>query len=256
MHIKAATTTGLAAAAAVAFTAAAVSAAGFGGNLNYDSPSRRDVHANLGVDVPRVVARGTPPPPPPQDPELLRKKRGATVVASSAAAASAVSAPASASASASAAASASASGSSSSPDLRGLRFTHGVASGDPYADSVILWTRAAPSADSDAGNAAVEGTVPLYSHDTETFVKADPHPVCVEWSVFEPGSGSGSGYDQGHGHGHGSGGNRNSNGNGNGNGNKVVAAGEAYTTSDIDYTVKVSSSCVLGEDIGRGIVCF
>lgn len=43
-----------------------------------------------------------------------------------------------------------------------LNFTHGVASGDPYSTSVILWTRAAPSADNDKSNITVSGTVPLY----------------------------------------------------------------------------------------------
>lgn len=47
-----------------------------------------------------------------------------------------------------------------------LNFTHGVASGDPYPDSVILWTRIAPSTESDASNVTVEGTVPLYNVST------------------------------------------------------------------------------------------
>ncbi|KAI0022599.1 alkaline phosphatase-like protein [Xylariomycetidae sp. FL0641] len=92
-----------------------------------------------------------------------------------------------------------------------LRFTHGVASGDPFADSVMLWTRVAPSAASDPGNATVEGTVPLYSHETQTYIKADPNPVCVNWAVY-----SGKG--------------------------EKAAGGTAYTTSDIDYTVKVEAT--------------
>ena len=49
-----------------------------------------------------------------------------------------------------------------------LNFTHDVASGDSYADSVILWTRASPELDNDRSNATVEGTVPLYNHDTKS----------------------------------------------------------------------------------------
>ncbi|OTA96927.1 hypothetical protein M434DRAFT_388788 [Hypoxylon sp. CO27-5] len=92
-----------------------------------------------------------------------------------------------------------------------LSFTHGVASGDPYPDSVILWTRVAPSLESDMSNVTVEGTVPLYNHDTQTYINADPSPICVEWKVL-----SGS--------------------------EDVVSSGQAYTTSDIDYTIKVEAT--------------
>ncbi|KAI0851464.1 PhoD-like phosphatase-domain-containing protein [Daldinia vernicosa] len=97
-----------------------------------------------------------------------------------------------------------------------LGFTHGVASGDPYADSVVLWTRVAPSRESDASNVTVEGPVPLYSHETQSYIDADASPVCVEWRVWENGTGDGGG--------------------------GVVARGDAYTTSDIDYTVKVEAT--------------
>ncbi|EPS36227.1 hypothetical protein H072_10343 [Dactylellina haptotyla CBS 200.50] len=50
----------------------------------------------------------------------------------------------------------------------GLQFTHGVASGDPYADSVILWTRA----------------VPLDVNET-THLYEDRTPVCVAWEVWQ-----------------------------------------------------------------------
>ncbi|EMR71240.1 putative alkaline phosphatase-like protein [Eutypa lata UCREL1] len=151
----------------VATTAVSVVSASFHGNLNFASPSRRDAHANLGVDVPRVVANAK------------RRKRS----------------------------------SNGGTPPRNLTFTHGVASGDPYADSVILWTRAAPSTASDRSNATVEGTAALYSHETNAYIKADPDPVCVQWSVFEP-SGGGD----------------------------TAASGEAYTTSDIDFTVKVEAT--------------
>jgi alkaline phosphatase D len=105
-----------------------------------------------------------------------------------------------------------------------LNFTHGIASGDPYPDSVILWTRVAPSLVSDNSNVTVEGTVDLYNHETEKYVKADPNPICVEWQVWEfkangPRPGKGKGPEK-----------------------HVAAKGTAYTTSDIDYTVKVCDS--------------
>jgi alkaline phosphatase D len=93
-----------------------------------------------------------------------------------------------------------------------LTFTHGVASGDPYPDSVILWTRVAPSTASDASNRTVEGPVPLYSHDTEIYIEADSSPICVDWAVYPEGAAD---YPT------------------------IVSSGKAYTTSDIDYTVKV-----------------
>jgi len=124
-----------------------------------------------------------------------------------------------------------------------LNFTHGIASGDPYADSVILWTRIAPSADHDWSNKTVEGVVDLYNHETEAYIKADPNPVCVEWKVWEPESSQPRTYGKGKGKGKGP-------GNGNGHGNdRIAAKGTAYTTSDIDYTVKVGKmycSCTSG----------
>jgi len=99
-------------------------------------------------------------------------------------------------------------------DASQLNFTHGVASGDPWPQSVILWTRVAPSTKSDESENVVDGTAGHYSHETEKYIKADPHPICVEWEVYESKSASGNG--------------------------KTAASGRAYTTSDIDYTVKVS----------------
>ncbi|KAI1175105.1 alkaline phosphatase-like protein [Nemania sp. FL0916] len=94
-----------------------------------------------------------------------------------------------------------------------LNFTHGVASGDPYSDSIILWTRVAPSPVSDASNVTVEGPVPLYNHDTQVYIQADANPICVNWAVYPEGKVKGP----------------------------SVASGKAYTTSDIDYTVKVEA---------------
>lgn len=95
-----------------------------------------------------------------------------------------------------------------------LSFTHGVASGDPWPESVILWTRIAPSNGSDASEVTVKGTSALYNHETEKYVKADPNPICLDWKVFKSKCGNGT--------------------------QEVITSGKAYTTSDIDYTVKAS----------------
>jgi len=70
----------------------------------------------------------------------------------------------------------------------------------------------APTLVSDRSNITVNGTAPLYNHDTEEYIAASDHPICVEYVVA-----SDSGLKQ------------------------VVDKGTAYTTSDIDYTVKVLS---------------
>jgi alkaline phosphatase D len=93
-----------------------------------------------------------------------------------------------------------------------LSFTHGVASGDPYPDSVILWTRIAPSLENDRSNVTVTGNVAFYNHETEKYIKASPKPICVDYRV---------GTDS--------------------NFSSAVDQGQAYTTSDIDFTVKVRS---------------
>ncbi|KAI1847868.1 hypothetical protein JX265_013910 [Neoarthrinium moseri] len=129
-----------------------------------------------------------------------------------------------------------------------LNFTHGVASGDPYPDSVVLWTRVAPGMESDTSNVTVEGTAPLYNTDRDPYIEADPNPVCVEWKVFEtqastsstcswswpfclvnpdcsscckPFSTCSATATNAHG--------------------RVVSSGTAYTTSDIDYTIEATS---------------
>ncbi|KAF5017478.1 hypothetical protein F66182_10583 [Fusarium sp. NRRL 66182] len=68
-----------------------------------------------------------------------------------------------------------------------LSFTHGVASGDPWPTSVILWTRIAPSHSSESSTAPIEGTEPLYSHETNKFIDSDPNPICLEWKVYSHG---------------------------------------------------------------------
>ncbi|KAF1815597.1 alkaline phosphatase-like protein [Eremomyces bilateralis CBS 781.70] len=97
-------------------------------------------------------------------------------------------------------------------DPKELNFTHGVASGDPYPNSVILWTRIAPSLKSDESNVVVSGTAPLYNHDTEPYIKASKNPICVEYKVYSDKEAR-----------------------------RVVDKGKAYTTSDIDYTLKVEA---------------
>lgn len=92
-----------------------------------------------------------------------------------------------------------------------LNFTHGVASGDPYSDSVILWTRISPQYESVDDNSVVSGDVPLYYHGPDQTVSTAP--ICVEYKVSLT-----SDFD------------------------KVVSGGKAYTSSDVDYTVKVEAT--------------
>ncbi|KAI3323877.1 PhoD-like phosphatase [Xylariaceae sp. AK1471] len=93
-----------------------------------------------------------------------------------------------------------------------LNFTHGVASGDPLDDSIILWTRAAPTSDNDKSNITVSGYVPLYDHSTDEYVESSNAPVCVDWKI-----GTSKSLKQ------------------------FVDSGVAHTSSDIDYTVKVEA---------------
>jgi alkaline phosphatase D len=99
---------------------------------------------------------------------------------------------------------------SSSYDAATLNFTHGVASGDPYPTSVILWTRVAPESDNSNSNVTVSGYAPLFDHDNEKYVSVSKSPICVQYTVAS---------DQ--------------------NMSSVVDSGEVYTSSDVDYTVKV-----------------
>lgn len=102
-----------------------------------------------------------------------------------------------------------------------LNFTHGVASGDPYPDSVILWTRISPTQDNDKSNVTVEGTAPLYGHETEPYVKVSKAPVCVTYKI-------GTDKDL----------------------KNVANSGTAYTSSDVDYTVKVSAHVAMDDGMG------
>ncbi|KIW04888.1 uncharacterized protein PV09_04063 [Verruconis gallopava] len=94
-----------------------------------------------------------------------------------------------------------------------LNFTHGVASGDPYPNSVILWTRVAPSSDNVNDNSTVSGYVPLYFHGpTSEEIKGSKAPICVNWKVAKDEALT-----------------------------AVVSSGTVFTSSDIDYTVKVEA---------------
>lgn len=96
-----------------------------------------------------------------------------------------------------------------------LNFTHGVASGDPYPTSVILWTRCAPIVDDVNDNSTVTGVVPLFNpvpvHNqaVEKPPPASKAPVCLNYKVANDKALT-----------------------------NVVDSGTAYTSSDVDYTLK------------------
>ncbi|CAO2652537.1 Nn.00g008200.m01.CDS01 [Neocucurbitaria sp. VM-36] len=94
-----------------------------------------------------------------------------------------------------------------------LNFTHGVASGDPYPNSVILWTRIAPQSDNSQSNLTVTGYAPLYDHDNEKYVQVSKAPICVEYKVSSDKDIT-----------------------------KIVDSGKVYTSSDVDFTVKVEAT--------------
>jgi len=99
-----------------------------------------------------------------------------------------------------------------------LNFTHGVASGDPYPSSVILWTRCSPQFDDVADNSTVSGFVPLYNpvpiyDDTDEGKPPSAAPVCLNWKVTSDKALS-----------------------------QPVTQGTVYTSSDVDYTVKVEAT--------------
>ena len=98
-----------------------------------------------------------------------------------------------------------------------LNFTHGVASGDPQPQSVILWTRCAPMQDDAQSNSTVSGYVPLYNPvpiygDGNGTEPASTAPICVSYKVATDKKLT-----------------------------KVVDSGTAYTSSDVDYTLKVGN---------------
>ena len=111
-----------------------------------------------------------------------------------------------------------------------LNFTHGVASGDPAPDSVILWTRCAPMLDDVQSNSTVSGYVPLYNpvpiySDANGTQPASKSPVCVSFKVATDKQVT-----------------------------KIVDSGTAYTSSDVDYTLKVSDLTIGLIFLGSSIV--
>lgn len=95
-----------------------------------------------------------------------------------------------------------------------LNFTHGVASGDPFPNSVIIWTRCAPIRDNVDNNSTVSAYVPLYNHvpiyNQSEIAPPSTAPVCIGYKVALDYAFT-----------------------------KVVDSGIAYTSSDVDYTLKV-----------------
>ncbi|RMZ91095.1 hypothetical protein DV736_g1689, partial [Chaetothyriales sp. CBS 134916] len=109
-------------------------------------------------------------------------------------------------------------GSAFDPDS--LNFTHGVASGDPYPNSVILWTRAAPIFDDVNDNSTVSGLVPFYNpvpiyHETDQTRPPSNAPVGLDWVIATDEALT-----------------------------EVVNHGTVFTSSDVDYTVKVEADCL------------
>lgn len=56
----------------------------------------------------------------------------------------------------------------------------------------------------------MSGNVPFYNHDTEEYIQASKHKVCAQWRIASDA-----------------------------NLTRVIDHGTAYTTSDIDLTIKV-----------------
>jgi len=82
--------------------------------------------------------------------------------------------------------------------------------------------------ENDASNVTVEGTVAYFSHETEKYIKASQSPICVDWKITTGQNMTG----------------------------QSISSGRAYTTSDIDYTVKVGSERIVTKmrltSLGRG----
>jgi len=203
--------------AAVLSLVLGLASASFNGNLNYRSPSLQ--HPALGIDVPKVYKRtiadnygwgkGNPfinphinpiHPGPPGSPDANPNVDNPNVETNAEATVGDSIKPAA--------------NSTWSPSQ--LNFTHGIASGDPYPHSVILWTRVSPMMSNDRSNVTLSGTAALYNHETAAYVAASKNPVCVEWKVYSDSALK-----------------------------NVEDMGTAYTTSDIDFTVKVRACEVL-----------
>lgn len=91
----------------------------------------------------------------------------------------------------------------------GINFTHAVASGDPFPDSVLLWTRAVPLPSKTPTNPS-----------TTPFLPDQEVPVCVKFEIVQNQKDFG--------------------------GKSVVDSGTAFTSADVDWTVKVRSTPAIG----------
>ncbi|KAK0741792.1 PhoD-like phosphatase-domain-containing protein [Apiosordaria backusii] len=91
-----------------------------------------------------------------------------------------------------------------------VNFTHGIASGDPYANSVILWTRLSPTTENVASDIVPEGVVPIYGDEG---APPSSRAACVEYRI---------GTDEAL--------------------TQVVDSGRAYTSSEVDWTVKFEAT--------------
>lgn len=80
-----------------------------------------------------------------------------------------------------------------------------------YRSSVILWTRVAPMMGSSPSNITIEGTAPLFNHGAQP---SPSSPICVSFDVSKSSDMADA---------------------------NVVDHGTVYTSSDIDYTVKVEA---------------
>lgn len=93
-----------------------------------------------------------------------------------------------------------------------------MASGDPFPNSVIIWTRCAPIVDDVNDNTTVSAYVPLYNpvpiYNESEITPPSTAPVCVKYNVASDNAFA-----------------------------KVVDSGMAYTSSDVDYTLKVFHFC-------------
>ncbi len=95
-----------------------------------------------------------------------------------------------------------------SVDISLLRFTHGVASGDPYEDSVILWTRVSPNADNESSDLTEDGVSP--SAPPEDSGDRSIDDICVNYRVASDEDFT-----------------------------NIKDEGRAYTSAEVDYTIKV-----------------
>ena len=74
----------------------------------------------------------------------------------------------------------------------------------------VVWSRVAPQSDNSQSNVTVSGYAPLYDHDNEKYVQISKSPICVEYKVTTDKDLT-----------------------------DTVDSGKVFTSSDVDFTVKV-----------------